>query len=126
MMTCMHIQLHILYKENSGAANICTYKLDDPAIARVMVLAKMPLLDLLQAFPAKLELVNSVLADASLPPQTRAFMERAKVYTQQHAAYGSRLNYQALFGLDKPVAWDCMEKCAIGFDETAKVCLSLC
>lgn len=33
MMKCMHIQLHVLYKENSGAANICTYKLDDPAIA---------------------------------------------------------------------------------------------
>ena len=33
MITCMHIQLYVLYKENSGAANICTYKLDDPAIA---------------------------------------------------------------------------------------------
>ncbi len=93
------------------------------------VLAKMLLLDLLQAFPAKLDLVNSVLADASLPPQERAFMEQMKVSTQQHAAYSSRLNYQVLFGLDKPVAWDCVEKCAIGFDEAVKVwlgCAVLC
>ena len=92
-------------------------------------LAKMPLLDLLQAFPTKLELVDSVLADASLPPQERAFMEQTKMYTQPYAAYGARLNYQALFGLDKPVAWDSVKKCAIGFDEAVKVwlcCAVLC
>ncbi len=91
---------------------------------------KVLLLDMLQAFPAKLDLVNSVLADASLPPQERALMEQMKaIAVQQHAPYGGRLNYQVLFGLDKPVAWDCVKKCAIGFDEAVKVwlcCAVLC
>ena len=53
-------------------------------------------------------------------------MEQVKVFTQQHAAYGGRLNYQLLFGLEKPVAWDSVEQFAPGFDEAAKVCLCWC
>ena len=87
---------------------------------------KVLLLDLLAAYPAKLDLLNSMLADASLPTQERAFMEQAKVFTQQNAAYGGRLNYQLLFGLEKPVAWDSVQKCAPGFDEAAQVCLLCC
>ena len=84
---------------------------------------KVSLLDLLAAYPAKLDLLHSMLADASLPTQERAFMEQMKVFTQQSAAGGSRLNYQLLFGLEKPVAWDSVQKCAPGFDEAAQVCM---
>ena len=88
-------------------------------------LAKMPLLDLLQALPAKLELVNSVLADACLPPRERALLEQVMMVTQQQADHGGRLNYQLLFDLQKPVAWDSFGKHATGFDEGEKVCCAV-
>ena len=93
------------------------------------VLAKMPLLDLLQAFPTKLELVDSVLADASLPPSGESIHGADEDVHPAVRSLWRPLNYQALFGLDKPVAWDSVKKCAIGFDEAVKVwlcCAVLC
>ena len=85
---------------------------------------KVLLLDMLQAFPAKLDLVNSMLADASLPPQERSLMEQMKsIAVQQHAPHGGRLDYQMLFGLNEPVRRNRYEEFAIDFDNGAKVCL---
>jgi len=84
----------------------------------------VPLLDVLAAFPAKLDLLNSVLSDSGLSAEERAHMEGIKaVGMRQHADYGGRLDYQLLFGLGEPVRWHRYEKFAIGFDEGAKVCL---
>ena len=86
---------------------------------------KSPLLDMLEAFPAKLDLLNSLLLDDSaLTAEERSMMKQMKVMTaQQHAACGGLLNYQLLFGLEKPVRWNSVEKLAIGFHEVSKVCL---
>jgi hypothetical protein len=118
--SCLHIKLSTHCMLANVAAD-CASQLCVLCLLRAF-LAKMPLLDLLQAFPAKLELVNSVLADATLPPQERALLEQVMMVTQQQADYGGRLNYQLLFDLKKPVAWDSLEKHATGFDEWEKMC----
>ena len=55
---------------------------------------KVPLLDVLAAFPAKLDLLNSVLSDSGLSAEERAHMEGMQaVAVQQHADYGGQLDY---------------------------------
>ena len=86
---------------------------------------KVPLLDLLAAYPAKLDLLNSVLSDSGLSAEERGFLDCIKaIAVQQHVeSGGGRLNYQLLFGLREPVRWHTYHKCAIGFHEGAQVCL---
>ena len=88
---------------------------------------KVPLLDLLAAYPAKLDLLNSVLADSGLSAEERECIESIKaIAAQQHAeSGGGRLNYQLLFGLREPVRWHKHQKCAIGFHEGAQVCCAV-
>ena len=88
---------------------------------------KVPLLDLLAAYPAKLDLLNSVLSDSGLSAEERGFLDCIKaIAVQQHVeSGGGRLNYQLLFGLREPVRWHKHQKCAIGFDQGAQVCCAV-
>ncbi|KAL0017866.1 hypothetical protein WJX77_006536 [Trebouxia sp. C0004] len=83
---------------------------------------KLPLLDLLAAFAAKLDLLNSLLPDTSVSTEERAFMEQLKVSTQQQQeVHGRRLHYQLLFGLSEPLMRNSAGKLALDCEELSKV-----
>jgi len=121
--SCIHIEL----STHCMLTNMAAHCISQPCVLCLSqaFFVKSPLLDMLEAFPAKLDLLNSLLLDDSaLTAEEKSMMEQMKVMTaQQHAACGGLLNYQLLFGLEKPVRWNSVEKLAIGFHEVSKVCL---
>ncbi len=121
--SCIHSEL----STHCMLANMAAHCVSHPCVLCLLqaFFVKSPLLDMLEAFPAKLDLLNSLLLDDSaLTAEERSMMKQMKVMTaQQHAACGGLLNYQLLFGLEKPVRWNSVEKLAIGFHEVSKVCL---
>ena len=89
---------------------------------------KVPLMDMLAAYPAKVDLLDSVLSDFGLTAEERACVESIKaiaVQQQEYAVYGGRLDYKLLFGLKEPVRWNPYQDCVIGFNKGTQVCCAV-
>ena len=105
----------------------CASQLCVPSLLQAFHL-KVPLLDILAAYPTKVDLLDSLLSDSGLSAEERACVESIKaiaVQQQQHAVYGGRLDCKLLFGLKEPVRWHPYQECAIGFDEGVQVCCAV-
>ncbi|KAL0046114.1 hypothetical protein WJX82_002775 [Trebouxia sp. C0006] len=91
-----------------------------PSCHREAFHKKVPLMDMLAAYPAKVDLLDSVLSDFGLTAEERACVESIKaiaVQQQEYAVYGGRLDYKLLFGLKEPVRWNPYQDCVIGFNK---------
>ena len=130
------VLLPILDAQHTLHSPICTT--EDPiadCVPQLFVLCllqafhkKVPLLDVLAAYPAKVDLLDSVLSDFGLTAQERACVESIKaiaVQQQEYAVYGGRLDYKLLFGLKEPVRWNPYQDCATGFNKGTQVCCAV-